>query len=160
MPVTIRGAISPGEKWLSTRVGVTPPGLLRFARHDGYGLWPRADGYHHEGVMASRAAAKQSRRPLKMKQPAVYIVANQRNGTLYTGVTSDLPRRAHQHRESLVPGFAAKYGCTLLVWYERHDEMAAAIAREKQIKAGSRAKKTALIEALNPQWRDLYDELA
>ena len=95
-----------------------------------------------------------------MKLPAVYIVANKRNGTLYTGVTSDLLKRAYQHRVSLVPGFTAKYGCKLLVWYERHDEMAAAIAREKQIKAGSRSKKVALIEAVNPQWRDLYDELA
>jgi putative endonuclease len=94
-----------------------------------------------------------------MKQPAVYIMASRRNGTLYTGVTSNLLQRVHQHREGLTGGFTARYGCTLLVWYERHDEMLAAIAREKQIKAGSRRKKLVLIEAMNPAWRDLYEEL-
>ena len=94
-----------------------------------------------------------------MKQPAVYIMASKRNGTLYTGVTSDLVRRVHQHREADLPGFTSKYGCKSLVWYERHDDMAAAIAREKQIKAGSREKKLALIEAFNPAWQDLFDSL-
>ena len=94
-----------------------------------------------------------------MKQPCVYIVANKRNGTLYTGVTANLPRRAFEHREGLMAGFTAKYGCKLLVWYELHERMYEAITREKQIKAGSRAKKLALIEALNPHWRDLYEEL-
>ena len=94
-----------------------------------------------------------------MKQPAVYIMASRRNGTLYAGVTSNLVQRAYQHRESLVPGFNARYGCKLLIWYEIHDEMTAAIAREKQLKAGSRKKKLALIEAMNPDWRDLYDDL-
>ncbi len=95
-----------------------------------------------------------------MKQPCVYIVANRRRGTLYTGVTSDPPRRAFEHREGLVKGFAAKYGCKILVWYELHENMIAAITREKQIKAGSRAKKFALIEGLNPEWKDLYESLA
>ena len=95
-----------------------------------------------------------------MKQPAVYIMANKRNGTLYTGVTSDLMQRAYQHRETLTPGFTSRYGCTMLVWYEVHDEMIRAIEREKQIKAGSRSKKLALIEAMNPQWRDLYEDLS
>ena len=94
-----------------------------------------------------------------MKLPAVYIMANRRNGTLYTGVTSDLAGRVWQHREGITPGFTSRYGCELLVWYERHEEMAAAIAREKQIKAGSRRKKTTLIEAGNPEWQDLYEEL-
>lgn len=94
-----------------------------------------------------------------MKQPAVYLLANKRNGTLYTGVTSDLSRRAHEHREGLTPGFASKYGCKLLVYYELHDDMPGAIAREKQIKAGSRRKKLALIESMNPDWSDLYQEL-
>jgi len=94
-----------------------------------------------------------------MKQPAVYIVANKRNGTLYVGVTSNLPRRAYEHREGLASGFSKKYGCKILVWYEAHDDMISAISREKQIKAGSRAKKLALIESLNPEWRDLYDTL-
>jgi putative endonuclease len=86
-------------------------------------------------------------------------MASRRNGTLYAGVTSNLVQRAYQHRESLVPGFTARYGCKLLVWYEIHDEMTAAIAREKQLKAGLRKKKLALIEAMNPDWRDLYDDL-
>ena len=95
-----------------------------------------------------------------MKQPTAYIMANKRNGTLYTGVTSDLSRRAYEHREGLVSGFAARYGCKQLVWYECHDEMTVAIAREKQIKAGSRRGKLELIEAANPNWRDLYGDLA
>jgi putative endonuclease len=95
-----------------------------------------------------------------VKQPCVYVMANKRNGTIYTGVTSNLPGRAFQHRTGLVKGFTAKYGCKLLVWYELHESMYEAIAREKQIKSGSRAKKLALIEALNPGWRDLYEELA
>ena len=94
-----------------------------------------------------------------MKQPAVYIMASARNGTLYTGVTSDLIRRAAQHRTGAVDGFTKRYGCKLLVWFEMADAMEGAILREKQIKAGSRAKKLALIEAGNPQWRDLYPEI-
>ena len=90
-----------------------------------------------------------------MKQPAIYIMASKRNGTLYTGVTSDLVKRVHQHKTGITPGFASRYGCTLLVYFEIFEEMAAAIAREKQIKAGSRRKKLALIEAINPDWRDL-----
>ncbi len=92
-----------------------------------------------------------------MKQPCVYIMANKRNGTLYTGVTSNLPKRAFEHREGLVTGFSKKYGCKMLVWYELHESMIEAITREKQIKAGSREKKLALIEALNPTWNDLYE---
>lgn len=94
-----------------------------------------------------------------MKQPAVYIIANKKNGTLYTGVTSDLVKRVWQHRTGTVPGFASRYGCRLLVWYEVHVEMTAAIAREKQIKGGSRKGKLQLIEAENPDWRDLYEDL-
>jgi putative endonuclease len=94
-----------------------------------------------------------------MKQPCVYIFANRRNGTLYTGVTSNLPKRAFEHREGLVKGFSAKYGCKILVWYELHATMIDAITREKQIKAGSRAKKLASIEASNPDWEDLYETL-
>jgi predicted GIY-YIG superfamily endonuclease len=94
-----------------------------------------------------------------MRQPAVYIVASKRNGTLYTGVTSHLPRRIWQHREGLLSGFTKKYGCKLLVWYEPHGDMPGAIAREKQIKGGSRKDKLALIERMNPNWRDLYEDL-
>ena len=91
-----------------------------------------------------------------MKQPAVYIMANRRNGTLYVGVTSDLIGRAWQHREGAIEGFTKQYDCKLLVWFETGDTMEGAITREKQIKGGSRAKKLALIEALNPRWTDLY----
>ncbi|MGJ4929562.1 GIY-YIG nuclease family protein [Bradyrhizobium sp. HKCCYLS2038] len=94
-----------------------------------------------------------------MKQPYVYIMASGRNGTLYVGVTSDLPNRAYQHREGLVPGFTKTYGCKMLVWYEPQETMMAAIEREKQIKSGNRKKKLLLVEALNPQWLDLYETL-
>ena len=95
-----------------------------------------------------------------MKQPAVYIVASKRNGTLYTGVTSNLSLRIWQHREGKIAGFTTRYGCKFLVWYEYFDRMEDAIAREKQIKAGSRKAKLALIESINPTWRDLYEDLA
>ena len=95
-----------------------------------------------------------------MKQPAVYIMASKRNGTLYTGVTSNLPQRTWQHREGVADGFTRRYRCKMLVWFEMHDNMEAAIVREKQIKAGSRKKKLALIESFNPQWRDLYGDIA
>ncbi len=97
--------------------------------------------------------------PRESKQPAVYIMASRRHGTLYIGVTSNLPQRAYQHREGLMPGFTTRYGCKRLVWYERYDEMEFAIAREKQLKAGARQRKIALIEATNPEWRDLYDDI-
>ncbi len=74
-------------------------------------------------------------------------------------MTSDLPKRAYEHREGLVDGFTKKYGCRLLVGYELHETMLEAITREKQIKAGNRAKKIALIEGLNPEWQDLFDRL-
>ncbi|OPH84650.1 GIY-YIG nuclease family protein [Nitrobacter vulgaris] len=94
-----------------------------------------------------------------MKQPCVYIITSGRNGTLYTGVTADLPRRIFEHREGLIAGFSKKYGCKSLVWYELHETMTNAITREKQIKAGSRVKKLVLIEGLNPAWTDLFESL-
>ncbi len=94
-----------------------------------------------------------------MREPAVYIMANRRNGTLYAGVTSSLAERVWQHRTAAVPGFTKRYGCKLLVWYERRERMDEAIAREKQIKGGSRARKLAMIETMNLGWRDLYDDL-
>jgi len=94
-----------------------------------------------------------------VKHPAVYIMASERNGTLYTGVTSNLMRRVHQHRDGLVEGFSRSYRCRLLVYFEVYEDMLSAIAREKQIKAGSRKKKLALIEDLNPQWADLYETI-
>ena len=92
-------------------------------------------------------------------QPAVYIVASERNGTVYIGVTSKLVQRVWQHREGAIEGFTKKYGCKLLVWFELHATMENAILREKQLKGGSRKRKLALIEADNPQWRDLYAEI-
>jgi predicted GIY-YIG superfamily endonuclease len=94
-----------------------------------------------------------------MKQPAIYIMANKRNGTLYTGVTSNLIQRIWQHKSNTIESFAKRYGCNLLVYYEIYDEMVTAITREKQIKAGSRKKKIVLIETLNPDWKDLYSAL-
>ena len=87
-------------------------------------------------------------------------MANRRNGAVYTGVTSNLVQRAYQHREGLIDGFTKRYNCKMLVWFEMHETMENAIAREKQIKGGSRKKKLALIEGLNPQWCDLYDDIA
>lgn len=95
-----------------------------------------------------------------MREPTVYIMANRCNGTLYTGVTSDLVRRVSEHREALLPGFTSRYGCKLLVWYEGYALMTEAIDREKQIKSGSRTRKLALIESMNPDWVDLYPGLA
>jgi len=90
---------------------------------------------------------------------AVYILASQRNGTLYTGVTSDLVGRVHAHKNDEIPSFTRKYGCKLLVWFEQHEHMHAAIHREKQIKRWLRKWKLALIEKSNPTWRDLYEDL-
>ncbi|MFM6931868.1 MAG: GIY-YIG nuclease family protein [Novosphingobium sp.] len=92
-------------------------------------------------------------------QPAVDIVASQRNGTIYVGVTSNLPQRVSQHRESLIDGFTKRHGCKLLVWYEAFATMELAIAREKQIKGGSRKRKLELIERENPQWKDLSGQI-
>ena len=89
----------------------------------------------------------------------VYILASRRNGTLYTGVTNDLVRRVSEHQQDLTPGFTTKYGVKTLVWYETTDSIQYAIAREKRIKRWRRAWKLALIEAANPDWRDLYPEL-
>jgi putative endonuclease len=91
-----------------------------------------------------------------MKQPAVYMVASGFNGTIYTGVTSDLVARVGAHRTGVSGGFAGRLGCRVLVWFEVHARMEAAILREKQIKAGSRARKVALIMRENPRWEDLY----
>lgn len=93
------------------------------------------------------------------KCPAIYIMANKRSGTLYTGVTSDLIKRVYQHKNNLTPGFTQQYDCKNLVYYELYEDMINAIAREKQIKAGSRKKKIALIESMNPRWLDLYHDL-
>ncbi len=93
------------------------------------------------------------------KEPAVYIMANKKNGTIYVGVTSDLIARVYQHKNAETPGFTTRYACKNLVYYEQHEDMVETIAREKQLKAGSRKKKIALIELMNPDWQDLYDAL-
>jgi putative endonuclease len=91
------------------------------------------------------------------KQPCVYIQASQRNGTLYIGVTSDLVKRIWEHRNNAADGFTKKYGVHVLVYYELHEDMLTAIAREKQLKKWNRAWKIELIEASNPEWRDLWE---
>ena len=89
----------------------------------------------------------------------VYITANERRTALYTGVTGDLKKRGWQHRTKVVVGFTSRYNTNRLVYYEICHEPLTAIAREKQIKGGSRKKKIALIEAMNPGWKDLYEDL-
>jgi putative endonuclease len=96
---------------------------------------------------------------MKMKHPAIYILASRRNGTLYIGVTSDPGGRISVHKQDLIDGFSKKYGVHILVHYEFFNTMLEAIARERQLKKYSRAKKIGLIEANNPDWRDLYEEI-
>jgi putative endonuclease len=91
------------------------------------------------------------------KQFYVYILASERNGTLYTGVTSNLIQRIWQHKQGLVDGFAKKYGVKSLIHFEAHDTAESAITREKQIKKWKRAWKLRLIEENNPDWKDLYE---
>lgn len=94
-----------------------------------------------------------------MKQFYVYILSNERNGTLYTGVTSDLLKRIYEHKNDLVEGFSKRYGIHNLVWYEMHETAESAISREKQIKKWQRKWKLELIDKSNPFWDDLYKEL-
>ena len=93
------------------------------------------------------------------KQPCVYLLASSRNGTLYVGVTSDLIRRVWQHRTHAVEGFSDRYGVTRLVWFELHESMESAIQREKRIKKWNRAWKVAMIDKMNPSWRDLWPDI-
>ena len=94
-----------------------------------------------------------------MKNPCVYIITNQNNKVLYTGVTSDLVKRIYQHKNKLIKGFSTKYNCNKLVFFEQFENMENAILREKQIKASSRKKKVDFIESKNPKWDDLYNEI-
>jgi len=89
----------------------------------------------------------------------VYMLASKKNGTLYTGVTGNLAERIFQHRTKQAPGFTSRYGVDRLVWYETYDDPSAAIQREKSIKRWPRAWKINTIVAMNPEWRDLYEEL-
>jgi len=93
-------------------------------------------------------------------QPAVYILASKRNGTLYVGVTSDLVKRVWEHKNNMVEGFTKQYRVHQLVWYELHESMESAIMREKRLKDWKRAWKLELIESKNPDWLDLYDMIA
>ncbi len=96
---------------------------------------------------------------MRDKQPCVYILSSRKNGTLYTGVTSNLIQRVYQHKSDLVEGFSKKYGVHTLVYYELHESLETAITREKQIKKWKRQWKIELIEKSNPEWADLYEEL-
>lgn len=96
---------------------------------------------------------------ISRRQPTVYILASERNGTLYIGVTSDLPTRVWQHKNDVVEGFTKKYGVHRLVYYELHEDMISAITREKQMKKWNRAWKVSLIEKHNTDWRDLWEEI-
>jgi putative endonuclease len=90
---------------------------------------------------------------------AVYMMASKKNGTLYLGVTSTMPRRGYEHREGLIKGFTKKYGLHLLVYYEPHETMESASHRENRLKKYTRKMKIALIEKMNLEWKDLYDTL-
>ena len=94
------------------------------------------------------------------KHGYVYILFNKRNGTLYTGVTSDLIKRVYEHKTKVSKGFTSRYSVDKLGYYEESDSIISAIEREKQIKGGSRKKKLELIESMNPDWKDLYDTIA
>lgn len=93
------------------------------------------------------------------RQPAVYILANKRNGTLYVGVTSDLIKRIWQHKNDVVKGFTERYSVHQLVWYELHETMESAIRKEKTLKNWKRVWKLKLIERSNPNWQDLYETI-
>ena len=94
-----------------------------------------------------------------MKQPAVYLLATGKRGTLYIGVTSNLVARTWQHREHLVDGFTKRYDVTMLAWYELHGTMESAILREKQLKKWNREWKLRLVQESNPEWRDLWGDI-
>ncbi|MEJ7777748.1 MAG: GIY-YIG nuclease family protein [Sphingomicrobium sp.] len=94
-----------------------------------------------------------------MKAGFVYIMASGKNGTIYTGVTSELPKRAHEHREGLIGGFTRQYGCKNLVWFEAFDDLEEARRRELQVKKWKRSWKIRLIEEKNLEWDDLYPSL-
>ena len=96
---------------------------------------------------------------MNTKKGYVYILTNKTNKVLYVGVTSNLIKRIYEHKNKLVPGFTEKYNVNKLVYYEIYDNIEDAITREKQIKAGNRNKKIQLVSSMNPEWKDLYDDL-
>ncbi|MGI9407440.1 MAG: GIY-YIG nuclease family protein [Hyphomicrobiaceae bacterium] len=103
-------------------------------------------------------SSRHATRRTTIKRPATYILANAPAGTLYIGVTSDLHMRMAQHEQGLIEGFTKRYGIRMLVYYEHHDTMDAAITREKQLKEWQRDWKLRLIMTMNPGWLNLYDE--
>ncbi len=113
---------------------------LRAQRSNPY---PRTDAGSHDGS----------------RQYYVYILANRTNVALYIGVTGDLKRRVYEHKQKLISGFAERHGIDRLVYYELYHDPESAILREKRLKGSSRARKNRIVKSLNPQWRDLYDEI-
>jgi len=97
---------------------------------------------------------------MNYRLPSVYILSNRKNGTLYTGVTSNLIKRIWEHKNGVVDSFTKRYGVHRLVWFEMHDNMESAIQREKRLKKWKRQWKINLIEETNPNWRNLYEEIA
>ena len=95
----------------------------------------------------------------KQRYSYIYILFNKRNGTLYTGVTSDLVKRVYEHKSKVADSFTQKYDIDKLGYYEVFEDMTEAIKREKQIKGGSRKNKLKLIESINPEWKDLYNDI-
>jgi len=110
-------------------------------------------------VISSFRRMPESSKEIVNRQPAVYILTNRRNGTLYIGVTSDLVKRVWQHKNNMIEGFSKNYNLHELVWYELHDSMESAILREKRLKDWKRSWKLKLIESINPDWQDLYDSI-
>jgi putative endonuclease len=94
-----------------------------------------------------------------MKNGYIYILASKKRGTIYIGVTSDLARRIYEHKQEVTKGFTKEYGCKTLVYYEQADTIESAIIREKQLKNWHRSWKINLVESVNPEWVDLYDEI-
>ena len=115
--------------------------------------------FEHILYRHSRAGGNPDKKEKQMKQPAVYILASQRNGTLYIGVTSNLIRRFWEHKNNFVEGFTNKYHIHYLVYYELHSNMQSAILREKQLKKWNREWKLKLLEEKNPTWKDLWNEV-
>jgi putative endonuclease len=94
-----------------------------------------------------------------MKSYYVYILASQKNGTLYVGVTNDLKRRVYEHKQKMIEGFTKKYNVTMLVWYTSTESIETALVKEKQLKKWNRAWKIRIIEEINSEWKDLYTDL-
>ena len=130
-------------------------------RNDTFGCHceERSDRVPFQIFDLERDEAISKRGNMNERQYYVYIMTNKRNNVLYTGVTNDLVKRVYEHKEKLVDGFTKKYNITKLVYFDATKDVEEAILKEKKIKAGSRAKKAALVESMNREWRDLYEEI-